>query len=129
MSDPFVGPVPMRWEFDTLLNNLTVAATEYTDAYEIARAEVCRAFDAQAARIAELDRQLESVRHMLGNACEILGGEQCAVDGRLAFRARIAREFYDEVRDVHLNGRPSLPQYEVVDNVLARWEAAAKEGE
>lgn len=126
MSDPFVGPVPMRWEFDTLLNNLTVAATEYTDAYEIARAEVYRAFDAQAARIAELDRQLESVRKMLGNACEILGGEEGAVDGRLAYRARIAREFLEEARSYE---NPCTSLYSAADDTLMRWEAAAKEGE
>ncbi len=56
MSDPFVGPVPMRWEFDTLLNNLSVA--ESGDDYAAARADVCRAFDAQAARIAELEAAL-----------------------------------------------------------------------
>ena len=57
---------------------------------------------AQAARIAELESQ--------------------------AHRARIAREFYDEVFKDYRDQRPTATYYEAVDNVLARWEAAAKEG-
>ena len=61
MSEPFVnGPFPMRWEFDTLLNDLTAAAFEVPTngvAYAEARADVLRAYDAALARIAELDEK------------------------------------------------------------------------
>jgi len=61
MSEPFVnGPFPMRWEFDTLLNDLTAAAFEVPTngvAYAEARADVLRAYDATLARIAELEEK------------------------------------------------------------------------
>lgn len=108
MSDPFVGPVPMRWEFDTLLNNLSAAAADLDterppDRYAAARADVCRAFDAQAARIAEL----ESPAH----------------------RASIAREFCEETENFFIENCNRLYHYQAAEKTLARWEAAAKEGE
>lgn len=58
MSGPFVnGALPMRWEFDTLLNELSASAGERNGEYPAARASVLRAFDAQAARIAELEAE------------------------------------------------------------------------
>jgi hypothetical protein len=106
MSEPFVnGPFPMRWEFDTLLNDLTAAAFEVPTngvAYAEARADVLRAYDAALARIAELESP--------------------------AYRACIAREFMDAVDAEWLSdGTGSMD--EIRDAILARWEAAAKEGE
>lgn len=161
MSDPFVGPVPMRWEFDTLLNNLSAAAADLDterppDRYVAARADVCRAFDAQAARIAELDplnkrivlklhdivnrnplpegslgENLEDVIDRQITALmrenELLGQHNAKLQGP-AHRARIAREFLDAVdAEWFSDGKGSMD--EIRDAVLERWEAAAKEGE
>lgn len=107
MSEPFVnGPFPMRWEFDTLLNDLTAAAFEVPTngvAYAEARADVLRAYDAALARIAEL----ESPAH----------------------RARIAREFLGELTFRYTDIDLDKSAFNCFLTVLDEWEAAAKEGE
>lgn len=58
---PFVnGEVPMRWEFDTLLNDLAASAGERNGEYPVARAALCRAFDALAAERDEWKRRAEA---------------------------------------------------------------------
>lgn len=117
MSDPFVNGLPMRWEFDTLLNR--VAAPENTDDYVAARAEVCRAFDAMAARIAELEAENKKM------ADRLIAGSEPIFASNAQLRARIAREFVEEPCHVpHHHGMGLDCQ----EKRLNRWEAAAKEG-
>lgn len=56
---PFVnGAVPMRWEFDTLLNDISASVGE--SEYPAARAALCRAYDALVAERDEWKRRAEA---------------------------------------------------------------------
>lgn len=70
---PFVkGAVPMRWEFDTLLNNLSAAAIDLPAsgaAFEAARAALCRAFDSL---LAERDTAIQKRESMSSHLTLVL---------------------------------------------------------
>jgi len=125
MSDPFVNGLPMRWEFGTLLNNITAAALDMDigqrDAYVAARADCARAFDLLTARIAELEAENKKM------ADRLVAGSEPIFASNAQLRARIAREFMEAV-DAEWFGTGHGSMDDIREQVLARWEAAAQEG-
>lgn len=89
---------------------------------DVEAAEVLAAYDAALARIAELEKENTAMAERL------IAGSEPIFASNAQLRARIAREFLDAVdAEWFSDGTGSMD--EIRDAVLARWEAAGKEGE
>lgn len=83
---------------------------------------IVAAYDAALARIAELEKENTAMAERL------IAGSEPIFASNAQLRARIAREFLDAVdAEWFSDGTGSMD--EIRDAVLARWEAAGKEGE
>lgn len=112
--------IPTREEFDKLISEYG-RAVQWQDVEGEGR-RVADAYDAALARIAELEKENTAMAERL------IAGSEPIFASNAQLRARIAREFLDAVdAEWFSDGTGSMD--EIRDAVLARWEAAGKEGE
>lgn len=122
--------IPTREEFKLLIGAAYSAIVNYESDpsrscgadIDVAERGLTAAYDAALARIAELEKENTAMAERL------IAGSEPIFASNAQLRARIAREFLDAVdAEWFSDGTGSMD--EIRDAVLARWEAAGKEGE